>query len=437
MPPPPRHLLLVGGTRAIREARAADEQDRARAAAVLAVRAATLPFVRAAASELPAATPRLLCVDDLEQAFPNLQTSGTRLVLTQSTYLLQRWLDHLDPADRIVATADLAALEQAAPEAFQRRGPWRHFQLVHLGNELEDNMDAARARDAPSGGRAGIAPTSVELTLANAYRSPSADERLRLCLGAVESAPNSAVVALACASACRELQDMDGARQALDRAAVLAPDWEAVHFEDGKFWLGAEDLERARAAFERAGNLMPTFSAAYSNLGATLGELNRPEAALAAFQQALASDPDGFTILNNIGVVTRELGRFEESESALRRVNALAPGFVFGHYNLGHTLLLAGRHEASVAAYEEGQRRDPQKNRRQACRLAVARFAMGDVSGAERDLWRFADQAAPAEREDLLLEAYETAHALARDRPDLAPHRAFLDRIAAELHLIP
>jgi tetratricopeptide (TPR) repeat protein len=193
-------------------------------------------------------------------------------------------------------------------------------------------------------------------------------------------------------------------------------------------------MVQARDAFERAGALMPGFSAAFSNLGATLGELNEPEAALAALTHALSADPESFTILNNIGVVNRELGRLVDSEAACRRVVEMAPGFVFGHYNLGHTLFLMGRYDAALTAYEEGQRRDPQRNRRQACRLAIVRFANGDLAAAERDLWRAADTAPPDEREDLLLEAYDIAQALVRTKPELEAHHAFVRRIASEIH---
>jgi tetratricopeptide (TPR) repeat protein len=192
-------------------------------------------------------------------------------------------------------------------------------------------------------------------------------------------------------------------------------------------------MAKAREAFRRAADLMPSFSAAFSNLGATLGELDEPAAALRAFRQALAHDPQSFTILNNIGVVSRELGRLDESEAALRQVIALNPAFVFGHYNLGHTLFLGGRYADALGAYEEGQRRDPQQNRRQACRLAVVRFASGDAAGAERELWRAANTAPADEREDLLLEAYEVAHALLTRHPELSPQRPFLDRIGAEI----
>jgi len=380
-----------------------------------------LPFVRPEDVDLSSAAPRLV-VPWIDRAFPNRQVGGTRLVLTQSTYILQKWVDALGARGRIVLSADRGELARSIPEALERRGPWALFEWRDREPDPRGDAPLRIAADLP------FIPMLVR-----AYHSGSADERLQLCRDASLAGPDSPVAALALASACREHMDMAGARDALDRARELAPAWEAVHFEDGKFWLAYDDLERASKAFRRAADAMPTFSAAFSNLGATLGEIDRPDEALAAFRQALAHDPLGHTILNNIGVVSRELGRLDESEAALRRVVELAPAFVFGHYNLGHTLFLAGRYADALAAYEEGQRRDPVKNRRQGCRLAVVRFANGDRPGAERDLWRFAEEAPPEEREDLLLEAYEIVRALVAARRDLDPDGAFLDAIASRL----
>jgi tetratricopeptide (TPR) repeat protein len=321
--------------------------------------------------------------------------------VTQSTYIIQKWIDVLGPGDRIVATADRTVLTQNAPEAFAKRGPWRLFRLVEIST-TDVTEDTERTPIAIS------TPTDT-------------------------SSVSSVVRLLEIASASRDRNDFEGARSALEEAVALAPDWEAVHYEWGKFWLACDDMERARDGFQRATELMPTFSAAFSNLGATLGELDQPEAAVAAFARALEHDPESFTILNNIGVVNRELGRLDESERSLIRVTELAPTFVFGHYNLGHTRFLRGDYAGALKAYEEGQRRDPEKNRRQGCRLAMVRFALEDVAGAERDLWRFADQAPPDEREDLLLEAYEIAQALIRAHPELMSNRRLVDRIAAEL----
>ena len=424
-----RGLLIIGGSRGqrVRAARAhAPSTHHA-----IVVDAGTLPFTRVSDLVCPP-QPRAVVLEDIDRAFPDAQTGGTRLVLTQSNYLLQTWIDRLDEHDLIVATADRAALENRAPEAFQNRGAWGAFELIDL--DLEDTWDTTDSLisfvqdDAtPSAER------PATQVLARAYTLIDSAERLALCREAIALEPDSPVTWLAFASACRESKDGAAAREALDRAAMLAPDWEAVPYESGKLSLVYDDMHRARDAFQRAADLMPTFSAAFSNLGATLGELGEPGAALVALRQALVHDPRSFTNLNNIGVVNRELGRLDESEAAFRQVIEINPAFVFGYYNLGHTLFLRGNYAASLAAYEQGQRRDPQQNRRQGCRLAVVRLANGDAPGAERDLWRFVNAAPPDEREDLLLEAYEIAHALIGANPGLEPHRPFLDRISAEI----
>jgi tetratricopeptide (TPR) repeat protein len=422
------HDLIVGATR---DERIAHARERSAPGAVV-LDAATLPFVRPARAQLPGQPPRILHIDDIDRAFPDAQTGGTRLVLTQSTYAVQKWIDVIDAGDRIIATADRGGLTQNAREALEGRGPWARFEVVDLDRP---HSRTAAARGDPTSWPLVSSEVDARATdrLVRAYASTSATARLDLCVDAAAIAHASPVAFLALASAYREQQDMAGARAALDRAIDLAPDWEAVHYEDGKFWLGYDDMERARDAFQRACDRMPTFSAAWSNLGATLGELDRPDAALLAFRQALANDPRSFTILNNVGVVSRELGRLDESEAAFRRVIDLEPGFVFGHYNLGHTLFLAGQYRAALAAYEEGQQRDPAKNRRQGCRLAAVRLATGDLAGAERDLWRFAGEAPADEREDLLLEVYEIAQSLVAHHPAQASQQRFLDRIRTEL----
>ena len=433
------HVLILGGTAAGRHRAAREHVPQHHQTVILD--AATLPFVRVSVERWPP-PPRTVFLDDIERAFPDNQTGSTRLVLTQSAYLIQAWIDALDPDDQIIATADRAALENCAPEALQGRGPWRRFEIVAaaatglgttgLGDSGSGSDHGAGRFEGPStpSPQSPVPSPVGQLAAAYALRDPA--ERLRMCRDAAEREPAAAVAHLALASAYREHRDLQ-ARATLERAAALASDWEAVHYEFGKLWLALDDLNRARDAFARAAALMPTFSAALSNLGAALGELGEPDAALAAFRQALESDPDNPALLGNIGVVSREMGRLDESEAALRRVVALAPDFVFGHYNLGHTLFLAARYDEAVAAYDEGARRDPHKNPQQACRLAMARVAAGDAARGEQELWAAVGRAASADREDLLLEAYEIAVALATAHPERAPGPDFIERLAAEI----
>ena len=216
-----------------------------------------MPFVRARDLDWPP-PPRVVVIEEIERAFPDFQSGGTRLVLTQSTYLLQAWIDRLDEHDLIVATADRAALERGAPEFMQARGCWGAFEIFELdrglGLEARGSLNGTRLSSSPQS----PVPGPVAMMLARAFSSSDPAERLPLCREAVALAPESAVAYLALASAYRESRDGAAARDALDRAASLAPEWEAIAYESGKLWLVYDDMARARDAFERAADLMPT-----------------------------------------------------------------------------------------------------------------------------------------------------------------------------------
>jgi len=379
---------------------------------------------------LPADAEPVLLVNDLELAFPDHQAGTPRFILTQSAYLLQRRLDMLDlfPRAFLIATAEETALGAGAPEAFAGRGPWHRVQVVRLPGGGLDDEDRPSVAEPPALDR-----LDAEQLLRLAYHTASPERRLEACRRAVALQPDWAPAHLALAGAYREHGMAAEARAAIEAAGALAPDWAAVHYEDGKSWLDHDDLERARDAFRRAGELMPTFAAAFTNLGAALGEMDQTEDAAAAFKHALTHDPHGVQTLNNVGVLTRELGQLDESEAAFRQVLALDPDFVFGHYNLGHTLFLQGRYGEALTAYENGQRRDLAQDRRQGCRLGVIRFATGDPAGALRDLERFTAGAPDEERRDLWAEAYEIVTALRHQHPDLPGGQALQDRIDAGL----
>lgn len=391
---------VVGGSRAAREALARHHADAAGHPVVEPPPVWRWTFERHILPDR-LAQPSVIWLPDLHGGFPSGQTPGTRLVLTQSTYQLQRWLDWLDsrPETLVIAHASRSTLRSRAAEAFTRRGPWSRIDLIELDGDADDP-------DTDSG-------SGLE-RLRTAFERGSLEERLvEASRAAAEHAENPALQ-LACASALMEQQELQPAQDALERALALAPDWEAVWFEYGKLWLRADDLERAADHFAEAARLMPSFAAALSNLGAALAEVDRVDEAIAALRQALNFDPDGFPILNNLGVICREQGRLDDAIEAGRRVIQLAPTFVFGYYNLAHALFLQGRFADSRDAYRAGLERDPQKNAVQACRSAVARAAAGDPSAAVvADLRALAESLPDDSRERVFSEAEAALAAVA------------------------
>jgi tetratricopeptide (TPR) repeat protein len=364
--------------------------------------------------------PHRIRLRGLHRAFPAGQTAGTRLVLTQPTYQLQRWLDWLDAHPSVVALGDCAAAPAAlAREAFAQRGPWARIAV-----EAVPAVEADPVADADD--------TDPFEPLRVAFERGAAEDRWRQSRRLSYDYPSHAALHLAHASACMELGRLEDAGAAIEQATTLAPDWEAVHYELGKLYLRFDDTERAADAFAEAGRLMPSFAAAFSNLGAALGELDRHEEALAALKQGLRFDPFGYAILNNIGAAARDLGRLDEAETAFRQAITHAPHFIFAHYNLGHTCFLQGRFADARDAYEKGLAADAQAGPRQRSRAALAHAAAGDAARAAAYFEQALGESPEEDRLELVNESVAVLQALAQmpgaDAPALGRLIELLER---------
>jgi tetratricopeptide (TPR) repeat protein len=424
---PARLVMIVSPAVSTRQALAveiADAWTRARAgsAVVSAPPAAAWPFTYPLHLQLPS-TPTVVLMADVHDAFVNHQTASTHLVTTQSSYLMQAWLDATSDREvLLLATADRATLAKHAPDVLARRGPFADARIEEIDHACPGEQAATET----------IFAAPAQTLLAKAIRVNDPAERLALCVQALDCGRNPAAL-VAAASVCMEVNDLEAAARDLDEALTQAPEWAAAHFERGKLQLRVDDMEGASQSFREATTRMPRFGAAWANLGATLGELDRTNEALAAFEQALQCDPNSPQALNNIGVVNRELGNLAASEAAFRRVVGLVPELAFGHYNLGHALFLQGRYQAALSAYVAGQQRDPERNPVQAGRLALCRLAAGDARGALVDLER-ATTGLPREyRHQLLADANTIAWALFTHRPDLPGWKDVHDWLTRQL----
>jgi tetratricopeptide (TPR) repeat protein len=365
-------------------------------------------------------------VDDLHEAFANRQSAGTRLVTTQATYLMAEWMSVIAPRADVwwTATAHRAAIERDAPELLSGSGAFASISVdAAAGGAGEQPVGREAAANAP--------PSAATALLVEAFRQADPAARLAACVRALDldRTPGGLV---ATASACMEVNDWESAARDLDEAIDRAPSWAAAHFERGKLSLRVDDMEAASHSFRRAATLLPTFGAAWSNLGATLGELDRPDEALEALDRALRADPTSPQTLNNRGVLQRETGDLRASEATFREVIVLTPDLAFGHYNLGHTLFLQGRYQAALAAYGEGQRRDPERNPVQASRLALCRLACRDARGALDDLRRVLEPLPKDFKRQLVADTQGVVWALLTQAPDIADWNLVHEWLAAE-----
>lgn len=91
----------------------------------------------------------------------------------------------------------------------------------------------------------------------------------------------------------------------------------------GVAFVELQRLEDARAAFERALEIVPKFAPALVNLGNLQLEAGRIEEAIRYYESAVRSDEDYALAHHNLGVAYKRLGRTGDSVRALRRAHRL------------------------------------------------------------------------------------------------------------------
>lgn len=126
----------------------------------------------------------------------------------------------------------------------------------------------------------------------------------------------------------------------------------AVHFGD-------DDLQGARDCLDRALVLAPHSLSALNRLGLVLYRQGLPDEALRTFGTALELYPDSAELQNNIGMVHFRKDEMVEAAVAYREAVRLSPRSSFCHLGLGMTLEKAGEYAAAKHEYAIVIRLDP------------------------------------------------------------------------------
>ena len=119
----------------------------------------------------------------------------------------------------------------------------------------------------------------------------------------------------------------------------------AVRYLDvGQVALAREHLERAIA-------LAPDFPDAYYNLGSVALAEGDPASAIAAYRRAIGLRPDYPEAHNNLGGVLAATGALDEALDHYRLAARFDPGHSAAHYNIANVLLARGETEGAIRHY--------------------------------------------------------------------------------------
>jgi adenylate cyclase len=146
------------------------------------------------------------------------------------------------------------------------------------------------------------------------------------------------------------------AREAIDKALAIDPDYARAHAWLGWIVMGQGDLAGAAREYEKALVLDPADPTILGNATALLVNLGRLDEAIAINEVLAARDPVNTTILYNLGYYYWLGGRYDEAVAKERTTLTLNPNRDAVHFNIGMALLLKGELQKAL---EEMQQENP------------------------------------------------------------------------------
>lgn len=214
-------------------------------------------------------------------------------------------------------------------------------------------------------------PAHVQLALA--YREQYISDpaafpgRLEDALGILQTAegldPNSAEVLNSKGVVLFSLNDLTGARSALERAVALADSAELparsrslMHINLGKTYRDLDELQLSLQSFRRAVMLSPASASAHNNVGNIYYKLGNCDQAIYELSQATNLNSTSLDALSNLGIATFECGDISNSvvhfERALEIPGALNVPPLYTY--LSRAYVQQGRYEEAVQRAQQG-----------------------------------------------------------------------------------
>ena len=133
-----------------------------------------------------------------------------------------------------------------------------------------------------------------------------------------------------------------------------------VLWQQGYILHALGDYETAADHFRQSIKVYPT-AEGHTFLGWSLSHLGQTAEAIAQCERAIELDPDYGNPYNDIGVYLIELGRPDEAIPWLNKATEAKRYccFQYPHFNLGRVLLMKGRVEEAVRAFQRALSYDP------------------------------------------------------------------------------
>lgn len=143
------------------------------------------------------------------------------------------------------------------------------------------------------------------------------------------------------------------AREALNRALAIEPDYAPAHARLGRLALDQGDVAGAAQQLEHALARDRSDLTVLGTSAQLLKSLGRLQESIAILEAIVARDPVNPTGFYSLGNTYRSAGRFEDAIAQYRTALSLRPGYGAAHFQLGVALLLQGNAPAALAEMQQ------------------------------------------------------------------------------------
>jgi Flp pilus assembly protein TadD len=270
-----------------------------------------------------------------------------------------------DAADKLarLVCAQASGLEECVRVVEGERGAGRMTPALALllGDAYLRKGDHARAEELylrVLGATAASAEAQLGMALVSQARGDARSAALYLTR-AKESAGDSHETLYRLAVAALKSGMYDDAREALERAARLAPAEPAYRVALGAAWLKKSDVLEAERAFREALRLRPEEPRAQMYLGYSLLKQKRVAEAREMLEKSARGDATSAETFYYLGLAAQESGDDTAAVEHFGTAVRLLPSFARAHVALGSVFLKLKQYTRAQAALEAGVRLNP------------------------------------------------------------------------------
>jgi tetratricopeptide (TPR) repeat protein len=183
------------------------------------------------------------------------------------------------------------------------------------------------------------------------------------------------------AGAIGQTGDLDGARDQIEKALQLKPNYAGAHYNLGMIMLYRRDFEKAQEEFNFALQANKLDPMAWNALGVAQVNLGKTDEAIANYRHAIELDPSFAEAFTDLGAALLQKQKFEEAIDASEKSLQLRPGLAESHATIGAAYWNLGKATESIFHNQRAVELSPNLVSARV-NLAVALFAKGRVDEA-------------------------------------------------------